>query len=133
MHTPKRILIIEDNPGISLVLAEVLSDSGHAVSIAHNGKEGLDLLINHELPDVILLDIFMPVINGVEFRKRQLQIPHLAFIPVIGMSADAYIKQRCLSCQITHYLKKPFELNELIEMIEAVVVKTNLKVPLFEK
>ncbi len=121
MNTHKKILIVEDNPDIGQVLAEVLSDCGHNVEVAVNGKDGLDHLFNHQIPDVIILDIFMPVIGGVEFMKRLHAIPALAFIPIIGMSADAMVKQRCHACGIQHFLKKPFELPDLMKILEEII------------
>lgn len=120
MNAHKKILIIEDNPDISKAMSEVLSDCGHVIEMALNGKEGLDHLINHERPDLIILDMLMPVIGGMEFRKRLSEIPALAFIPIIGMSADAFGKKRFLSCGIEYFLKKPFELHELLEILEQV-------------
>jgi CheY-like chemotaxis protein len=125
MNAHKKILIIEDNPDISLALSEVLSDCGHIIDTAINGKEGLDRLINHELPDLIILDMFMPVIGGLEFRKRILEIPAFAFIPIIGMSADAFGKKRCLSCGIEFFLKKPFELPELISILDRLTERSD--------
>ncbi len=120
MSTHKKILIVEDNPDIGKVLSEVLSDCGHEVEIALNGKDGLDHLFNHIIPDLIILDIFMPVIGGVEFMKRLRAIPALAFIPIIGMSADAMVKQRCHLMGIEHFLKKPFELPELLKLMDEI-------------
>jgi CheY-like chemotaxis protein len=114
----KRILIIEDNPDIALALNEVLSDSGYLIEVAGNGKDGLDHLINRELPDLILLDLFMPVMNGQEFRMRQMKIPYLSNIPIIVMSADACVQNRCKLMHVNHFLKKPFELCDLLEMIK---------------
>lgn len=113
----KKILIIEDNHDIANALNEVLSDSGYEIDVATNGKEGLDHLINRELPDLILLDLFLPVMNGHEFRLRQMKIPYLSKIPVIIMSADACVKNRCRQLRIEHFLKKPFELSELLEVV----------------
>lgn len=124
MNAHKKILIIEDNPDISQALSEVLSDCGHIIETALNGKEGLDRLINHELPDLIILDMFMPVIGGVEFKQRILQIPSLAFIPIIGMSADAFGKKRCLSCGIEFFLQKPFELPDLISILDRLTERS---------
>ena len=124
MNTHKKILIVEDNPDISKALSEVLSDCGHSIDLAGNGKEGLDHLYHRELPDVIILDMFMPVIGGIEFRKRIREIPALAFIPIIGMSADAYGKRRCLSCGIDFFLQKPFELEELLSILDELTEKS---------
>lgn len=123
MNAHKNILIVEDNPDIARALEEVLSDCGHKVSIAHNGKAGIDLLNNHLLPDVIILDMFLPVIGGKEFKKRLQEVPAFSFIPVIGMSADVYGKRRCLSCGIEYFLQKPFELRELLEILDEIIRK----------
>lgn len=123
MDDHKKILIIEDNEDIALALKEVLSDIGHLIELATNGKEGLDHLINRGLPDLILLDLSMPVMNGLEFRKHQLEIPYLAHIPVIIISADSYVKQRSHHAHVEHFMKKPFELEDLLNKIEEVTQK----------
>lgn len=123
MDDHKKILIIEDNEDIAVVLKEVLNDIGHHVELANNGKDGLDHLINRGLPDLIILDFSMPIMSGVEFRKRQLEIPYLATIPVIVISADACVKQRAHLAHVEHYMRKPFELNELLLKIEEVTNK----------
>lgn len=114
----KKILIIEDNEAIATALNEVLSDSGYEIEVACNGKEGLDHLINRALPDLIILDLFMPMMNGFEFRLRQMKIPYLSNIPIIVMSADACVRNRCKQMHIDHFLKKPFELGDLLEIVE---------------
>ena len=113
----KKILIIEDNPDISKALYEVLSDSGFQIETASNGKEGLDHIINRDPPDLILLDLFLPVMNGQEFRLRQMKIPYLCKIPVIVMSADACVRSRCRQMNVEHFLKKPFELSDLLDLV----------------
>ncbi|MBA2403981.1 MAG: response regulator [Bdellovibrionales bacterium] len=120
MNAVKKILIIEDDPSISSILGEAIGEMGYEIDFAYNGKEGIDNLISNALPlpDLILLDLFLPVMNGAEFRKRQLQIPWLAKIPVVAMSADCCVKQRCGPLHLKHYLKKPFQLDELIQLIE---------------
>ena len=117
----KKILIIEDNPDIALALNEVLSDSGYRIDVASNGKEGLDHLINRDLPDLILLDLFLPVMNGYEFRLRQMKIPYLSQIPVIVMSADACVRNRCRQLNVDHFLKKPFELGDLLNFLTSLL------------
>lgn len=116
----KKILIIEDDLDISQTLGEVITGMGLDIEIAHNGKEGMDHLINNPLlPDLIILDLFLPVMNGAEFRQRQLQIPHLATIPVVAMSADCCVKQRCHALHVSKFLKKPFNIEELAEIINS--------------
>ncbi|HXH75971.1 MAG TPA: response regulator [Bacteriovoracaceae bacterium] len=118
MNADKTILIIEDSDKISGALGEILTLEGYHVEFATNGKEGMDHLITHSLPNLILLDFLMPVMTGMEFRSRQIQIPHFACIPVIVLSADSCVKQMCAPLHLRHFLKKPFEVTELLELIE---------------
>ena len=121
MSTIKKILIIDDDQAVSAAIAETISHLGHEVVLAKNGKEGMDCLINNpSLPDLIILDLFLPVMNGAEFRARQLQIPYLVHIPVLAMSADCCIKQRCGPLHLKNFLKKPFLVDDLINMIETL-------------
>lgn len=116
----KKILIIEDDIDISLALGEVITGMGLEIDIAHNGKEGMDHLINNPvLPDLIILDLFLPVMNGAEFRQRQLQIPYLATIPVVAMSADCCVKQRCSPLHVSKFLKKPFNIDDVSQIINS--------------
>ncbi len=121
MRAIKKILIIEDDHAISEILGEVFTEMGHEIEFAFNGKEGIDHLINNPaLPDLIILDLFLPVMNGTEFRMRQLQIPYLAKIPVVAMSADCCIKQRCGPLRLKNFLKKPFHLDDLLHVMETL-------------
>ncbi len=120
MNAPKKILIIEDNETISEILLESLKFEGFEVHTAANGKEGLDYLISNPLPNLILLDFLMPTMTGMEFRSRQLQIPHFACIPVIVMSADSCVKQMCGPLHVRHHLRKPFDFAELLSLIESI-------------
>lgn len=123
MNRNIKILIVEDNQGITQALNEVLSDIGFEIETARHGKEALDKIINHELPHLILLDLFLPVMGGLELRDRLHEMPSYAQIPIIGMSADAFVKRRCEGHHIELYLKKPFELNDLLVKIEKALEK----------
>lgn len=121
MSATKKVLIIEDDCAISQAIGEAISSMGHEIEYAYNGKEGMDCLINsNALPDLIILDLFLPIMTGTEFRLRQLQIPYLAIIPVVAMSADCCIKQRCNPLNLSRYLKKPFNLNDLAQIMDSL-------------
>jgi CheY-like chemotaxis protein len=112
------VLIVEDNPDVRDSLAMVLTVEGYEVSSAENGQEALDQLRSHPLPDVILLDLMMPVMDGWEFRKQQRQDPLLAQIPVVVMSA--YVSQQEVTEQSlgTAFLGKPINVDRLRNTIE---------------
>src|SRR5262245_13335746 len=86
---PRLVLIVDDDHDIREALSQVLGDEGWVVATAADGREALDYLDAHRdaLPEVILLDLMMPVMSGGEFRAEQLKDPSLAPIPVVVISA----------------------------------------------
>src|SRR5262245_345750 len=112
------VLIVEDNLDIRDALAAVLSTEGYEVDEAGNGQEALAQLQSGPLPDIILLDLMMPVMDGWSFRKRQLQDARLAPIPVVVMSA--YASQHEVSEQSlgVAFLGKPIDIDLLCATID---------------
>ena len=111
------ILIVEDEHDIRAVLTEILEDEGYAVASVPNGLEALMFLQEHR-PQLILLDLGMPVMTGWEFREQQRRDPALADIPVIVMSAIPQLSQTAAALQAANCLDKPIELNSLLGMVE---------------
>ena len=111
------ILIVEDEHDIRAVLTEILEDEGYAVASVPNGLEALVFLQEHR-PQLILLDLGMPVMTGWEFRERQQRDPALADIPVIVMSATPHLNQTAAALHAADCLDKPIELNALLGMVE---------------
>ena len=102
------VLLVDDDRDIREALCEILELEGHKVSTAENGLAAINYLKKcspDERPCIIILDLAMPVMNGAEFRARQLQIPYLVHIPVVAMSADCCIKQRCGPLHLKNFLK----------------------------
>ncbi len=87
------ILLIDDDPDTREQLAEILSEAGYLVATARNGLEGLEKLKTDCAPCVILLDLMMPVMNGWQFRAKQLSEPKLARLPVIVLSATTEVRR----------------------------------------
>ena len=112
------ILVVEDNPDGRLILEDLLLLEGFEVLSAQNGREALDLLRGGALPSLILLDLSMPEMSGWEFRKRQMQDPALAEIPVIVMSAVATRSEAERSgLEAAAFLDKPIPPPLLMELI----------------
>ena len=87
MEAPK-ILLVDDDKGTLAALGDLLTMDGYAVETAGNGEEALSLLRNSDqFPDLIILDLFMPVLDGWEFLARREQDPNLKRIPVMVVSA----------------------------------------------
>jgi CheY-like chemotaxis protein len=120
----KRILVVEDDPDTRAMLASILETIGHQVDTAANGQEALQHLHGRFRPDLILLDLMMPVMDGWEFRQHQNQDPELAAIPVVLLSAADDGRRRREFFGTARYLQKPFGvetlamLSDLFEEIE---------------
>jgi CheY-like chemotaxis protein len=110
-----RVLIVDDDREIREMLGDLLRDEGFAVEAAWNGQTALSRLKEGFHPDVIVLDIMMPVMDGLTFRGLQRSHPGLADIPVIGLTAfpspDADFE--CLT--------KPLRFEVLVEKLRSVV------------
>ncbi|HEY7376012.1 MAG TPA: hybrid sensor histidine kinase/response regulator [Polyangia bacterium] len=114
-----RMLLVEDDTSIRLALTDMLEDEGFAVTTANNGREALDELRQGPTPDVILLDLMMPVMDGWEFRVEQRSDPMLAGIPLLAMSADLSAKARAIAADA--YVRKPIDFPELLRQLHAIV------------
>ena len=82
-----RILVVEDDEDAREALVALLQMKGYRAVPAGNGKEALDYLHRAPLPDLIILDLWMPVMDGWQFRKEQVKDPRLAAVPVIVVTA----------------------------------------------
>jgi len=111
------ILIVEDEPDIRAVIAEILADEGYQVASVTNGMEALSYLRQHPPPRLILLDLGMPVMTGWEFRAHQQRDAALAGIPVIVMSALPDLNRRVAALKVTDCLDKPIEIHTLLAMV----------------
>lgn len=113
------VLVVEDDTLISSFVAEALSDSGYAVRVATNGQEAL-----RELPwgpDLILLDLGMPLLDGWGFRAEQRTNPETAGIPVILMSALDNLESHAELLDVQGVLPKPFTLDSLLDVVENTI------------
>jgi Response regulator containing CheY-like receiver, AAA-type ATPase, and DNA-binding domains len=114
----KRVLVIDDDPPLRGMLAAALGRAGFHVLLAGDGDEGLRALAVHR-PDVILLDLAMPGLNGWDFIQRLKETGYLGTIPIIVLSAHLHVDpQALLQLGVAAILPKPFNLPELIDLIE---------------
>jgi len=131
IHTmkPLRILIVEDEKVNLLVLTLMLKEKGHFVESAANGSEALLLHAKNQY-DVILMDIQMPIMDGIEatakIRKREGKNRHT---PIIALTAYALVgdREQFLSYGFDEYLPKPIKMGELFQLLEEVVNRSSLK------
>src|SRR5262245_2049838 len=116
MQDPCRtILIVEDDPDIRESFRDVLEDDGYTVETARNGREGLDKLGSAQAPCLILLDLLMPVMNGIEFLAALSRSGNIASPPVVIVSAHNHLKEKTEGA--VAFLKKPVELDTLLRTV----------------
>jgi CheY-like chemotaxis protein len=114
-----RILVVEDDPDLAALEADVLQERGHAVEIAKNGREALDA-VHRAAPDLILLDMKMPVMGGREFaeeyRRRE---PKAAPIVVVTAADDA--QRRAAEVGASAWIGKPFDPEALVDKVASLL------------
>jgi CheY-like chemotaxis protein len=122
------ILIVDDDNSIREMLRLFLELKGYTVASAINGQDALDYLgQSPEPPQLILLDLMMPVMSGAEFRTMQRQTPSLASIPVALISADANLRDSAPTLNAEAYLSKPIDFDLLLETIERFCGKSRMQ------
>ncbi|NJN92605.1 MAG: response regulator [Anaerolineales bacterium] len=124
---PATVAVIDDAKEVLLHLTLILKRAGYRVVTAVNGREGLSLIQN-EHPDIILCDIMMPPPNGFEVRKTLMRDPVTAAIPFIFLTArSAQVdKLTGIECGADDYITKPFDTQELLARIHALLRRTAL-------
>lgn len=111
----KKVMVIDDDQDFRLSICELLVDQGYSVMTAKDGEVGLNNLIHQrDLPDLIILDLLMPVKSGLEFRREQLQLDEINKIPVMFMTGQGYVEGE--SC-----LLKPFDEREFLEVVRSKI------------
>jgi CheY-like chemotaxis protein len=110
----RAILIVDDDEGIREVLAESLELEGYRVQVCVNGADALARLRDGARPDLILLDLMMPVMDGWQFRREQLADARLAQIPVVVITAAGTLREQI---DARHVLRKPFDLVDLLRVV----------------
>lgn len=115
-----RILLVEDNGMNRDMLSRRLIRSGYEVSIAVDGQQGADLAMS-QLPDLILMDMSLPVMDGWEATRQVKANPQTAAIPVIALTAHAMVedRQKAMAAGCDDFDTKPIELPRLLEKIKA--------------
>ncbi len=116
----KRLLLIDDDPNLILLVKDYLEFRGYQVITAENGKEALEVLETN-LPDLIICDVMMPEMDGYTFVENIRKNDQINWIPVIFLSAKGQSQDRVkgLTIGADVYITKPFEPKELIAQVES--------------
>ena len=119
----KKILIVDDDPALITLFQTVLKES-YDIILAYNGKEALDK-VNVQAPDLVLMDIMMPVMDGLEALTKIKENPATSTIPVILLTAKAQPKDvlEGYNQGADYYITKPFTTKELVNGINLCLGK----------
>ena len=125
MNSPKRLLIVDDDPNLILLVKDYLEFRGYEVVAASNGREALEIM-RRWTPDLIVCDVMMPEMDGYTFVQTIRSDSATDWIPVIFLSARGQTTDRVrgLNTGADAYLVKPFEAEELVAQVEAVLKHT---------
>lgn len=110
------ILVVDDDAAICEVLCEVLRDAGHAVTTASDGRAALDR-VRDDAPDLILMDLMLPTLDGAAATRRLKRNPATRHIPVIAMSAGHNLQCLAEELPANDLLAKPFDIDVLLAEI----------------
>lgn len=125
MSESKKILLAEDNSILSLLLKFKLEKEGYKLLIAMNGKEAIDLIVQHD-PEIILTDIMMPFVSGLELishvrNKLRLSVPIIVF----SSAGQEEMVLNAFNLGATDFMSKPFSPNELSIRVKRLLRQTN--------
>jgi CheY-like chemotaxis protein len=124
--TKGRVLLVEDEDLIRDSLGPPLEDEGYEVSFAEDGREALKRLYTESLPNIILLDLKMPIMDGWAFRAIQKDDPKLGLIPVVAISADTSPQAVAISAQA--FLRKPVDPNEILATVHRICLENERQI-----
>jgi two-component system response regulator MprA len=115
-HRP--LLLVEDDEDVRDAIAASLRDEGYVVAEAENGWRALEWLRRNADPCLVLLDLWMPVMSGMEMRAQMVQDPRLAALPLVVVTAAGDGKAQAEEMGAIGYLRKPLDLRDLLETVE---------------
>jgi DNA-binding response OmpR family regulator len=118
---PKKILTVDDDESIRQTVTQMLELEGFVAVWAKNGRVALDYLNathDSELPDLVLLDYMMPVMNGKEFFLEKAKSPRLAHIPVVMMTANGNLVNVMDNVDAGGYMSKPMDYETVVKMVK---------------
>lgn len=115
----KKVLLVEDDADLVSLVSMLLEEDGYCVEIAGNGREALASL-ERDIPDLILLDMKMPVMNGPEFA-RELEVRHGRQAPIVVLTAAADAHRRAAEVGADAWVGKPFDPDALLSTVRRYV------------
>ena len=113
------ILVVEDDREIRESIVDALEDKGHHVVTAFDGLDAIEFLQTEGvgLPSLILLDLTMPRLDGIQFGREVAKVPDWSMIPIVVLSGDEEIRSKAKACGAVAYVKKPLKLRDLYRVV----------------
>jgi DNA-binding response OmpR family regulator len=122
MNQKPCVLIVEDDPKVVIVVSDVLQHLGYQTLVARNGAEGLRI-VEEEIPDLVILDIMMPKIDGYEVCRRLRANPETWYVPILMLTAKGQLHDKVIGLELgaDDYLPKPYAKVELEARVKALL------------
>jgi DNA-binding response OmpR family regulator len=114
------IMVVDDDAGIQDFLQIALESEGYEVKIAHDGKNALEML-ETLTPDLIILDLMMPRMNGLDFLNVLEQQGRRTAFPFLLLTAGTQVEEKATRMAVDAYLSKPFDLQDLLDALDMVL------------
>jgi CheY-like chemotaxis protein len=117
-----RVLLVEDNPANLALMQYLLQASGYTTLTATDGREGV-VVAQRESPDIILMDLQMPIMNGYEAARQVKEIPSLRGVPIIAVTAFAMVgdRDKILARGFEGYIAKPITPERFVSEVEGFI------------
>jgi len=117
-----RILIVEDQADVAQLIEVVLMGEGHTVAVARDGAQGL-MMARDWKPDLILMDIMLPGVDGGTLIARLRREAETAELPIIAMSASRTLRERTAELEADALLSKPFDVDALLVQVQFLLAR----------
>ncbi len=119
MRSGKLVLVVDDEKDIAEIVSELLQGEGYRTAEAHDGRQALEAL-RRQRPDGVVMDIKMPVLDGLEVIRRARADPALASLPIVVLTATRVVEEleeEFRQLKVRHWITKPFEPEELVRTV----------------
>jgi CheY-like chemotaxis protein len=111
-----KVLVVDDDPDLAAICSLVLESEGYSTDVATNGVEACDALAADDV-DLVLMDVMMPVLDGISVCKMVKRDPKMHDLPVIIMSASEVLRDEAKKCRADAVLEKPFDIDVLLDTV----------------
>ncbi|HMG66611.1 MAG TPA: response regulator transcription factor [Chitinophagaceae bacterium] len=122
MNTKTKILVLDDDTDIGTMIKMMLEYKGYAVTVSDRADHAADVLQNEGI-DLIIMDMLLSGVNGVDLCAEMKTNPSTAHIPIIMISAHPNAKEICLEAGADEFISKPFDMQDILSKIDNLVKK----------